>query len=156
MTGGAPTRVANGAAGGTTGSSSLIEFPRNGATDGTAGNPTAAAPSLLASYRPCTSLSVTKSNAVATVTAGGSMTYTLTVTNTGPSDASNTVVADPIVPGVTCSTLACSGAFSGAVCPTVGSTTVAYLQGAGITVPTLPSGSSVTFSLSCGVTATGQ
>ncbi len=156
VTGGAPTRQANGGAGGTSASSALTEFPRNGATDGTAGNPNAAAPNLLSSYRPCTSLSVTKSNAVTTVTAGGTTSYVLTVINSGPSDAPATVLTDPIVPGVVCTTLSCSGAFSGAACPIAGSTTLAYLQGTGITVPTLPSGSSVTFTLGCGITATGQ
>jgi hypothetical protein len=33
---------------------------------------------------------------------------------------------------------------------------MAYLQGTGITLPTLPANSSLTFSVNCSVTATGQ
>lgn len=156
VTGGAPARTAAGAAGGVTGASAIANFPRNGATDGSPGDSGAAAPSLLSSYRPCTSLQVSKSNGGSTVTAGGNTTYVITVTNAGPSGADNSVVADPVATGLACTSVACTSASSGAACPSAGSTTMAYLQGAGITVPTLPSGSSLTFSVACGVTATGQ
>ena len=88
--------------------------------------------------------------------AGSTTSYTLTATNTGPGTADNALLKDLPVPGLVCSSVACSGAFSGASCPAAGSTTVANLQGAGIAVPVFPPGSSVTFALTCGVTATGQ
>ena len=55
-------------------------------------------------------LSITKS-APAQVTAGSTLSYTITVTNTGPSDATNIVVTDTLPSGVTYagSTVPCSG-----------------------------------------------
>ena len=46
-------------------------------------------------------VAVTKSVIPTTVTAGSAVTYTITASNDGPSDAENVVVADPAVAGLT-------------------------------------------------------
>lgn len=48
-----------------------------------------------------TDLSVEKTASAATVAAGGTLTYTLTVGNAGPSDAAGVTVTDSLAPGVT-------------------------------------------------------
>ncbi len=99
-------------------------------------------------------LSVTKSNGASTVTAGGFTTYTLTISNSGPSSADGAVVSDPVTGGLSCTTaIACSGS-GGALCG-VASFPAATLQ-SGFTIPTLPSGGVITLLETCGVTATGQ
>ncbi len=149
--------TANGGAGGTTNGSSLTEFPRNGSTDGSAGLTGQTAPSIRTTAASCTSLSIAKSNNVNSLAAGGTTTYTLTVVNSGPSAADGLAIRDPAVTGLSCGTVSCTAVIGGAVCPTAGSTTIAYLQGAtGIIVPTLPGSSTATFTLNCSVTATGQ
>lgn len=100
-------------------------------------------------------LAVAKTNGSASVISGASTTYVLTVSNTGPSDADGSVLRDPAASGLACSSVSCSGASGGAVCPDVSGVTVGAIQGAGIALPTLPANSTVIFSLGCFVTATG-
>lgn len=157
LAGASGTQSANAGTGGTTNSPALTEFPRNGATDGSAGLTGQTAPSIRTTAASCTSVAVTKSNGVSSLAAGGTTTYTLTVVNSGPSAADGLVIKDPAVTGLSCGAVSCTAVIGGAVCPTSGSTTIAYLQGAsGIAVPTLPAGSTATFTLNCSVTATGQ
>ena len=101
-------------------------------------------------------LALSKSNGVNTLVAGSTTTYTITVTTSGPSDADGTLLKDPLATGLNCTQATCSGVSGGASCPAAGSVTIASLQGAGISLPVLPAGSTVTFSVVCGVTATGQ
>ena len=98
-------------------------------------------------------VSITKTNGTSTVASGGSTTYSLTVLNSGPSDASGSVLRDPAVTGLSCTTLSCAVGSGAAVCP-VG-LTASSLASPGITLPTLPANSSLVFSLGCTVTATG-
>jgi LPXTG-site transpeptidase (sortase) family protein len=98
-------------------------------------------------------LEVTKTDGITNIGSGGTTTYTIVVTNHGPGDADNTVFTDPFVTGLTVSTVTCGNASGGAVCPTAGNTTIALMQGAGIVIPTLPGGGSVTFTVNATVTA---
>ncbi len=150
------SQLSNGGTGGNTNSTALTEFPRNGATDGGAGLTGQTAPPIRTTAASCTSLSVAKTNNVATLTSGGTTTYTLTVVNSGPSAADGLRITDPVATGLSCSAVSCTSTAGGAVCPSAGSTTMAYLQGAGVILPTLPGNSTATFTLNCGVTATGQ
>jgi len=100
-------------------------------------------------------VSIVKSGTT-TTGSNGTVSYTLVVTNNGPAAANGAVVTDPAVANFTASTLTCGSASGGAACPSVPNTTVALLQGAGVTVPTLPSGGSVTFTLGGTAAASGS
>jgi uncharacterized repeat protein (TIGR01451 family) len=80
----------------------------------------------------------------ATVSAGSSLSYTLLIGNAGPADAGGSLVRDPAVANFTAVGVACTAASAGAQCPAAGALTLSNLQGAGIAIPALPSGSSVT------------
>ena len=98
-------------------------------------------------------LTVVKSNGVSTLVAGQSTSYTITVANEGPGAAGGTTLKDPVVPGLSCTANPTCTATAGAACPT--SLAIGSLQGPGLIIPTLNATSSVTFVLTCGVTATG-
>lgn len=89
-----------------------------------------------------TDLSITKTDGVTTVTAGGSVTYTITASNAGPSDATGATVADTFPASLTC-TWTCGGA-GGGTCTAAGSGNI------NDTVD-VPRGGSVTFTATCAV-----
>jgi uncharacterized repeat protein (TIGR01451 family) len=104
-----------------------------------------------------TTLTVAKTNGLSTVTYGGTTAYTLTVANLGPVNAPNTLLKDPAVTGLQCTSVACSPSAAGASCPAAGSVTIANLQGGGIPLtPSFSVGHSLTFLVTCNVTATGS
>ncbi|WP_257670452.1 Ig-like domain-containing protein, partial [Parapedobacter tibetensis] len=83
-----------------------------------------------------------------TVAPEGTVTYTLFITNAGPGAADGAVVTDPEVANFTAESISCtagSGSGGDAGCPV--DLTVANLQGSGLVIPTLPSGSSVTLTI---------
>jgi uncharacterized repeat protein (TIGR01451 family) len=104
-------------------------------------------------------LVLTKTDNKAATTPGAINTYTITLTNNGPSAADNAVLTDPAAAGLGCTAVSCA-ASGGAVCPAAGGgagqLSVGNLQGAGVVVPTLPSGGVITLTLTCSVTATGN
>ena len=86
-----------------------------------------------------------------TVVSGASANYSIVVTNLGPDAADGSVVADPAPANLTCTTASCT-ATGGAACPApTGAALVAALQGAGATIPTLPSNGAITITLTCSV-----
>ncbi|MGZ8964379.1 SdrD B-like domain-containing protein, partial [Methylomagnum sp.] len=95
-------------------------------------------------------VSVTKTNGVNGVASGGTTTYTIVVTNSGPIAANNTVITDSAVAGLTKTGTPSCAAAGGAVCP---SFTNAALEGSGVTVATFPAGGSLTITLTANVTA---
>lgn len=99
-------------------------------------------------------ISITKTNNTSTLVAGSTTTYTITVANAGPSDASNSVLRDPAAPGLRCVGPVTCTASGGASCGAP-SIALATLQ-SGFTIPSFPGGGQIVLSLSCGVTATGQ
>jgi len=80
----------------------------------------------------------------ATVVSNGTLSYTLVVTNHGPAAANGAVVTDAAVANFVATTVSCGSQSGGAICPT--SPTVAQLQ-AGLPIPTLPAGGSVTLTV---------
>ncbi len=118
-----------------------------GFTDPSTANNTATATTVISV--PVADLSVTKTNDTGTVTAGGVTAYQITVANPGPSSADGTTVADAAAAGLAKLSVNCS-ATGGAICP--GGLTTTTFQ-AGVQIPTLPAGSSVTFELNAQVTA---
>lgn len=122
------------------------------ATDPNPSNNTATA---TATITPAANLAVTKTNAVSALTAGQTTSYTITATNSGPGNATNTLITDPATTGLSCTTVTCSVASGAAVCPVPPALSIANLQGAGVAVTTFPANSSLNFQVTCAVTATG-
>ncbi|MBK6798618.1 MAG: DUF11 domain-containing protein [Acidobacteria bacterium] len=95
-------------------------------------------------------LAVVKSGP-STVTASGSLTYTIVVTNAGPGAANGATVMDTVPAGITGVTWTCGNATAGAVCGAP--------NGAGnvinTTVSTFPAGASVTYTVMGTAPATG-
>jgi uncharacterized repeat protein (TIGR01451 family) len=137
----------------TTVTNTLTLAPTAGTSDTNAGNNSA---TVVTNPGPATNLTITKTNGTNTVAAGSTTNYTITVANFGPANAPNSIVKDPAVTGLTCSNVTCAPTAGTAVCPTGAALTVPLLQGAGVSIPTFNAGSTLTFVVTCGVTATGQ
>ncbi|HEX6634468.1 MAG TPA: IPTL-CTERM sorting domain-containing protein, partial [Usitatibacter sp.] len=138
------------AAGGANVSNTASVAPPGGTTDANAANDSATDTDPVAAAPAVANLVVTKTDGVAGVTAGATTTYTIVVSNAGPDAADGATLADAAAAGLAKTAVACGGATGGAVCP--GSPSVAQLE-AGIAIPTLPAGSSVTFTVTADVTA---
>ncbi|HEV8578167.1 MAG TPA: ExeM/NucH family extracellular endonuclease [Thermoanaerobaculia bacterium] len=93
---------------------------------------------------PQADLAVTKTDGVTTAIPGGSVTYTITASNAGPSDAPGSTVSDVSAPALTC-TWTCVGAGSG----------TCTASGSGVPNDTvdLPAGGSVTYTASCTISS---
>ncbi|MDP3138412.1 MAG: hypothetical protein Q8N17_19015 [Burkholderiaceae bacterium] len=123
-----------------------------GAVDSSLANNTS---SVTLNIKPSVNLAITKTDGKTAVTAGGTNSYTIMVTNSGPSAADGAVLKDPAASGLSCTGISCTAA-GGAACPLPTQLFVSSLQsGTGLSIPALPSSSSVSFVLTCAVTATG-
>ncbi len=100
-------------------------------------------------------ITITKNNGTNTLVAGSTTSYTITVANAGPSDASGSVLRDPPVQGLSCTTAATCTASGGASCGAP-SIPIATLQISGLTIPSFPATGQLVLNLVCSVTATGQ
>lgn len=100
-----------------------------------------------------TRLTVTKTNAVTAVKAGGTTAYTITVANLGPATGDGSTVLDDPSDGLACTVASCTAAGAG-VCPGAG--VLPDLIDTGITLSSFAPASTLTFALSCTVTATGS
>ncbi len=89
----------------------------SGATDPTPGNNSATDTNTLT---PRADLSVTKTDNMASVVAGTSTTYTIVVTNNGPSAVTAATLDDPLPAALTSATWSCV-ASAGSTCPASGS-----------------------------------
>lgn len=87
---------------------------------------------------------ITMTDGKTTLSSGDATSYTIIITNTTGATLGGIVFTDPLVTGIAANSLSCSAA-GGASCPA--SSTVAAMQGAGITIPTMPVGGSVTFTV---------
>lgn len=95
---------------------------------------------------------ITLTNGVTGLVSGGTTTYTIVVTNYGPDAANGTKVYDSVAAGLSKTGVSCA-ASAGASCPLF--PTVGDIEGAGVNLPSLPSGGSVTLTVTANVTATG-
>src|SRR6185312_8954992 len=132
------------AATGTLSNTATVTAPA-GVTDPTPGNNSATDSDTLSASA---DLSITKTDGVTTVAAGGSVTYTIVASNAGPSNATGATVTDTFPASLTC-TWTCAGA-GGGICAASGSGNVNDTVN-------LPSGGGVTYTASCtiSVAATG-
>jgi uncharacterized repeat protein (TIGR01451 family) len=96
---------------------------------------------------PLADLAVTKTDGVTTAMAGGSVTYTITASNAGPSNAPGATVADTFPASLTC-TWTCGGA-GGGTCTASGSGNINDTVN-------LPAGGSVTYTASCTISASAS
>src|SRR5207237_1242006 len=112
-----------------------------GVTDPAQGNNSATDSDTLAASA---DLSITKTDGVTTATAGGSVTYTITASNAGPSNATGATVADTFPASLTC-TWTCVGA-GGGTCTASGSGNINDTVN-------LPTGGSITYTSSCTISA---
>ena len=97
-------------------------------------------------------LAITKTDGVSSVTSGTSTTYTVRVTNNGPSSVTGATLKDPAALGLTQTAAACTAA-SGNTCTAATAPTPAVLQGAGVTLPALASGAFYELTVTATVTA---
>ncbi|MBV9492696.1 MAG: DUF11 domain-containing protein [Acidobacteria bacterium] len=126
---------------GTLSNTATVTAP-GGITDPTPGNNSATDSDSLGTSA---DLSITKTDGVTTATPGGSVTYTITASNAGPSNAPGATVADSFPASLTCSTT-CIGAGGG--------TCTAGPFGGNINdTVNLPAGGSVTYTSSCTVSS---
>jgi uncharacterized repeat protein (TIGR01451 family) len=102
-------------------------------------------------------LTITKTDGTTTVLAGATTNYTLTVSNAGPSPADGATLRDPAATGLVCTDVVCSAA-TGMSCPALAGTAAGRVAGlqTGLVLNPFPAYASLTFTVSCGVTATGQ
>ncbi|MFL5758739.1 MAG: DUF11 domain-containing protein [Thermomicrobiales bacterium] len=113
--------------------------PPAGVTDPTPGNNSATDTDTLT---PQADLAITKTDGVTSATPGGSVTYTITASNAGPSNAPGATVAD-IFPAELTVTWTCVGA-GGGTCTASGSGNI-------IDPVNLPAGGSVTYTASAAI-----
>jgi hypothetical protein len=127
--------------------------PPAGTNDNTGGNNSSTANTTINAQA---NLSITKTDGIATVNAGALTTYTIVVANGGPANSDGAIFTDPAVANLTVTGVTCGSPTGGATCAAPASVTIAAMQGAGITIPTLPNGGSVTFSVTGTAGAAGS
>jgi len=125
---------------GTLSNTATVTAP-GGVTDPTPGNNSATDSDTLT---PQANLAITKTDGVTTAVPGQSVTYTITASNAGPSNAPGSTVADTFPAALTC-TWTCTGA-NGGTCTASGSGNINDTAN-------LPSGGSVTYTASCAISA---
>ena len=125
------------------------------ATTGTVSVLTSAAPTLTNACS--TLLAVQKDNGATVVTAGSTTSYTVTFTNSGATAANNSLIKDVPSAGLSCTVTSCtpSSAPIAAACPAAAQWPN-LLSPAGLLLDTFPAKATITFTVLCNVTATGQ
>ncbi len=101
---------------------------------------------------PAASLAVSKTDGQGTVTAGSTLTYTLTFTNNGPANAPNAIVSDAPGAGLSACVVTQCTPSAGAICPA----SFANFFGTGEPLPGFNANSSLSIQVRCGITAAGQ
>ena len=128
--------------------------PPAGTNDNTGGNNSSTASTTINTVQ--ANLAITKSDGIATINAGASTTYSIAVSNGGPAAADGAIFTDPAVVNLTITGVTCGSPTGGAACPLMAGVTIAAMQGAGISIPALPNGGSVTFSVTGTAGTTGS
>ncbi|MEI2457460.1 DUF6923 family protein [Lysobacter firmicutimachus] len=100
----------------------------------------------------CADLAISKTNNQTIYAPGQSISYVLVASNAGPAAVTNAVFADPAIANFNVTGVTCASPVGGAVCPAVGGApgqlSIANMQGSGVNIPSLPTGGSVTFTVS--------
>ncbi len=117
-----------------------------GTTDPTPGNNSAVDTDAVT---PVADLSITNSDAVSSVNAGGTTTYKVRVTNNGPSSVTGAILTDAAATGLSKTGVTCSATPG----QCVGPPTLAQLEGGAFALPALTSGQFYEISVTVNVTA---
>ncbi len=120
-----------------------------GATDPDGANNSASDTDTVTAAPIVADLAITKDDGTATVAAGAATTYTLTVTNGGPSPVTGALLSDPAVAGLAKTAVVCAAAPGQCVT----APTVAQLEGGTFALPALASGQTYALSVTATVTA---
>lgn len=97
-------------------------------------------------------LAITKTNGTTTtLPSGSSTTYTIRVTNNGPSIAGGSILSDPVIAGLSKTAVTCSATPGQCVTPP----TIAQLEGGLFIVPTMTIGQFYEILVTATITATG-
>jgi uncharacterized repeat protein (TIGR01451 family) len=132
-------QVDSGASGSLTNTASVA--PPTGVTDPNAGNDTATDTDTEAAQA---DLAITKTDGQTTYTPGGTLTYTITVTNNGPSNVTGATVTDTFPAAIISASWTCVGSVPSATCTASGSGNI------NDTV-TIPAGEYVTYTVTAQV-----
>lgn len=134
-----------------TATSADLEIWDTRAPNANAGDNWAVTQILLRECRPNADPFVTKTNGTNTVQTFGTTAYVITVGNNGPGPADSIVLTDPATAGLTKTGISCAAFGTGAQCPL--SVSLSGLEDTGLTIPTLPSGTTVLLTITATVTA---
>lgn len=121
------------------------------AAPGSNGDDFASTQVILRECKPNTDPFVTKTNGTNTLSTFATTSYLVTVGNLGPGPADGIIVTDPLVTGLNKTAISCAAFGVGAACPP--SSTVAGIEGSGLTIPSLPVNTTVLFTITASVTA---
>ncbi len=99
---------------------------------------------------PTADLAITKTNGMTSLDAGSTTTYTVRVTNNGPSTVTGAILSDPLATGLTKTAVVCSAAPGQCTAPP----TVTQIEGGSFALPALASGQFYEVSITANVTAT--
>jgi uncharacterized repeat protein (TIGR01451 family) len=110
--------VPTGGAGGVTNSTGVTKFPRNGSTDGAAGQTATIASGAMAQMCIATDLQLTMTDGGGNATPGSTVTYTVTATNNGPNPVTGATVTDTFSSQFTGESWTCAGS----ACPAASGT----------------------------------
>ena len=121
------------------------------AAPGSASDDFASTQVILRECKPNTDPFVTKTNSTNTLASFSTTNYVITVGNLGPGPADSIIVKDAPVAGLNKTAISCAAFGSGAACPP--SSTVSGIEGAGLTIPTLPINTTLVFTITASVTA---
>jgi uncharacterized repeat protein (TIGR01451 family) len=130
------------------GTATVNTIPAGGVTTNVGANTAPASATL--TVLPAADIRVTKSGP-ATVNSGAPITYTIVVSNFGPDAAPNSTMSDTVPGVVTGVGASCGSPTGGAACGTVNVSGNAVTS----TIPTLPAGGSVTFTITGTAPPTG-
>ncbi len=123
--------------------------PPAGATDPTPGNNSASDTDSVIVAPVVSDLAITKTDGVASVNAGASTIYTITVTNNGPSGVAGAILADPAAAGLSKTAVACS--VTPGACVTA--PTVVELESGTFALPLLANGATYQITVTATLTA---
>jgi uncharacterized repeat protein (TIGR01451 family) len=97
-------------------------------------------------------MAITKTDGISAIVSGTSTTYTITVTNNGPSPISGAVLSDPAVSGLPKTAVVCSATPGQCVTPP----TVAQLESGSFALPGMSSGQTYQITVTASVTTAGS